>query len=80
MTLEPVLTKADLRNAPQHREHPMRDLPAVISRGNNRHAGDAAYRLPDMRCATCLQSTRGFLHGECRRDPQGRLLVVEEAL
>jgi hypothetical protein len=59
---------------PQQKTTPVREEPLAL-RGNGRSAG---YLIDPQVCATCLQSTRGALHGGCKRDGRGRLLVVEE--
>ncbi len=43
-----------------------------------REAKAGSYMVPNQRCATCLQSTRGSYHEQCRRDGTGRLLVLGE--
>lgn len=37
-----------------------------------------SYRVPDQKCATCGQCSRGAYHWDCARDRSGRLLVKEE--
>jgi hypothetical protein len=50
--------------------------PTAEPRGNKI---SSSYLLPDERCATCDCKTRGTLHPDCKRDPQGRLLVKRES-
>jgi hypothetical protein len=65
--------------SPKIHTWPIGDRPLSQQRGAEA-SGDWAYYLPRATCSTCFRSTRDSFHERCRRDEQGRLLVVQETL
>jgi len=56
---------------------PITDQPGV-KRNGGRAGHGGTYIMPVKVCATCGGNTDKAKHTDCRRDPRGRLLVLDE--